>query len=162
MKITLIQTGGTIDKDYPKTTKGYAFSIEEPAAQRILEKMPLSIDYEVITAFKKDSLEITKEDREQLSQICQEIQNDKIIITHGTDTLIETARFLEHKSIPSKTIVLTGAHLPERFYHSDAIFHLAFAVGIVQVLPFGVYVAMNGRYFQANQVQRNMETGLFY
>lgn len=162
MKITLIQTGGTIDKDYPKTTKGYAFTIEESAAQRILEKMPLSIDYELMTAFKKDSLEITNEDREHLAQVCQEIKNNKIIITHGTDTLIETAQFLEQSSIAEKTIVLTGAHLPERFYNSDATFHLAFAMGVVQVLPFGVYVAMNGQYFRANEVKRNMETGLFY
>ena len=108
MKITFIQTGGTIDKDYPKTTKGYAFEFGEPATRRILEKLNPSFEYEILTACQKDSLEITDDDRQELVNLINANSADKFIITHGTDTIIETANFIFSK-IKHKVIILTGA-----------------------------------------------------
>lgn len=164
MKITFIQTGGTIDKDYPKTTKGYAFEIADAAVKRILEKVKVNFEYEIEEAFKKDSLDITDEDRRLLKDICKKVNNDKIIITHGTDTMIETALYLAKESddeIKDKTIILVGAALPERFYNSDATFNVGVAVGAINVLAKGVYIAMNGRIYPYNKVKRDLESGIF-
>jgi L-asparaginase len=136
MKITFIQTGGTIDKDYPRATGGYAFEISEPAVQRVLEKLNPAFDFEIITALKKDSLEITAQDRQKLVDLCSGLGNNKIIITHGTDTMIETAEKL--KEVKDKTIVITGAMRPERFSDSDAPINIGVAVGAVNVLEKGV------------------------
>ena len=113
MKILFIQTGGTIDKDYPRTTKGYAFEISEPAVKRIMEKINPSFDYEILSVLKKDSLDITETDRKKIFDACKSSKIDKIVITHGTDTMIETAK--ELNQIKGKTIVVTGAMRPERF-----------------------------------------------
>ncbi len=155
MQITFIQTGGTIDKDYPKTQKGWAFEIAEPAVKRVLEQIQPSFEYEIITAFRKDSLAITDEDRKFLQEICQKTKNDKIIITHGTDTLLETAQFLAKNN--TKTIVLTGAMRPERFSNSDAAFNLGMAIAGVQTLPAGVCVCMYGLILPQNQMTRDAE-----
>lgn len=98
MKILFIQTGGTIDKDYPRTQKGYAFEIYEPAVVRILEKLNPTFEYQIISAFRKDSQEIIESDRQLLLEICQNSQENQIIITHGTDTMIETAIFFRKYS----------------------------------------------------------------
>ena len=106
MKIIFIQTGGTIDKDYPHTTKGWAFEFGEPAVGRVLERLNPSFEYEIYTAFQKDSLEITKEDRAQLAQFIisypVSVKPIKFIITHGTDTLLDTARYL-HESVQTNS-----------------------------------------------------------
>lgn len=159
MKITFIQTGGTIDKDYPRTTKGYAFEISEPAVKRILEKLNPAFDFEIIPALKKDSMEITDDDRQKIYDICKELKNNKIIITHGTDTMMETAEKLS--SIKDKVIVITGAMRPERFTNSDAPINIGVAIGSVNVLETGVYIAMHGQVLPWNQITRNMETGQF-
>ena len=159
MKILFIQTGGTIDKDYPKTTKGYAFEIDEPAIKRILEKIKPNFNYEIIPLMRKDSLDITSNDRQVMLQSCTEADTDKIIITHGTDTMIESAKFLS--SIKNKSIVLTGAVKPERFKDSDAEFNLGVAIGAVNELNSGVYIAMNGRIVPADKIQRDELTGKF-
>lgn len=159
MKITFIQTGGTIDKDYPHTTKGWAFEISTPAFSRILQRLHPTFEVETIPLLQKDSLEITPQDRQLIREICLQSSNDKIIITHGTDTIIETARFLE--KIPRKIIVLTGAMRPERFSNSDADVHLGIAIGAVNVLEEGVYIAMHGQVLPFNQIERNLETGQF-
>jgi L-asparaginase len=159
MKITFIQTGGTIDKDYPRTTKGCAFEISEPAVKRILEKLNPAFDFEIIPVLKKDSLEITDQDRQKIYDICKELENDKIIITHGTDTMIETAEKLG--KIKGKTIVITGAMRPERFSDSDAPINVGAAIGAVNVLEKGVYIAMHGLVLPWNRVTRNMTTGQF-
>jgi len=159
MKILFIQTGGTIDKDYPKTTKGYAFEIDEPAIKRILEKIKPNFNYEIIPLMRKDSLDITSNDRQIMLQSCTEADTDKIIITHGTDTMIESAKFLS--SIKNKSIVLTGAVKPERFKDSDAEFNLGVAIGAVNELNSGVYIAMNGRIVPADKIQRDELTGKF-
>lgn len=155
MKITFIQTGGTIDKDYPRTTKGWAFEISTPAVERLLEKLNPSFDYEVFSVLKKDSLEITKEDRQQLLAFCQNLENDKIIITHGTDTMLETAAFLS--AISDKTIILTGAMRPERFSNSDAPITVGTAIGAINVLDRGVFVAMHGLVGRYEKTRRNKD-----
>jgi L-asparaginase len=159
MKILFIQTGGTIDKDYPKITKGYAFEINEPAVKRILEKVKPEFDYEILTLMKKDSLEITDIDRENILECCINSKTDKIIITHGTDTIIETAKYLS--KIKSKLIILTGAVKPERFKDSDAEFNLGTAIGAVNLLNNGVFIAMNGNVISLGKAKRDELTGKF-
>lgn len=159
MKIAFIQTGGTIDKDYPRATGGYAFEIGEPAVKRILQKANLNFDFEIISILKKDSLDITEDDRMKIRDACEKTAADRIIVTHGTDTMIETAEKLS--SIKGKVIVFTGAVKPEKFVDSDASFNLGTAVGAVNVLQEGVYIAMNGRIYAGNKVRRNRETGQF-
>jgi len=144
MKITFIQTGGTIDKDYPQgtTNHGYSFEIGEPAFSSILKKINSRFEYELIPLLKKDSLDITDKDRENMYSKISSIENDKIIITHGTDTIHLTAQKLN--DISGKTIILTGSFLPEKFYNSDAMFNLGMAVAAVQTLDNGVYIALYG------------------
>ncbi len=159
MKITFIQTGGTIDKDYPKKIKGYAFEISEPAVGRIIEKLNPSFEYEIISVLKKDSLEITDEDRDKIKDMCKKTKNDKIIITHGTDTMLETAKAISE--IKDKTIIITGAMRPERFSNSDAPINIGTAIGAINALENGVYIAMQGIVFRWDKCTRNMITGQF-
>jgi L-asparaginase len=159
MQLLFIQTGGTIDKDYPKTIKGYGFEITEPAVKRILERIKIDYNFEIITFIKKDSQDITNNDRLKLTQLCEKTQYDKIIITHGTDTIIETAKQLS--VIKNKKIILTGAFTPEKFKDSDADFNVGCAIGAIEYVPLGVYVAMNGKVFKHNEVKRNLKTGQF-
>lgn len=159
MKITFIQTGGTIDKDYPSPTKGYAFVISEPAVKRILKKLNPSFDYEILSVCRKDSFDITDKDREKIYQTCKELKNDKIIITHGTDTMIETAKKLSN--IKDKVIILTGSMRPERFLDSDAPINIGVAIGAINVLKDGIYIAMHGSVFKWNRVKRHPGTGQF-
>ena len=159
MQIAFIQTGGTIDKDYPKVTKGWAFEIAEPAFNRILEKLNPSFTSQSYEAFKKDSQEITLEDREKLKALCKSIPEDKIIITHGTDTMAETAKYL---SGINKTIVITGSMKPERFSNSDAPINLGAAIAACQTLNEGSYLVMHGMVIPHDQVERDLETGKYY
>lgn len=161
MKILFIQTGGTIDKDYPKSSGGYAFEFGEPACQRILDRLNPSFEYEIITAFQKDSLEITREDRLALVEMIRQRPEPKIIITHGTDTLIESALFLANK-FPDKCIVFTGAMRPERFSNSDAPINLGMALACVQQHMDGIYICMHGKVKLASQIKRDPNSGLFY
>lgn len=159
MKIVFIQTGGTIDKDYPHTQKGYAFEIEEPAVERILEKVHVNFDFTVISLLKKDSLDIAEQDRERIHETCQKADADKIVITHGTDTMLETAKKLS--DIKNKAIILTGSMRPERFADSDASFNVGTAIGAINIISKGVYIAMNGRVYPWNKVKRDERTGQF-
>ena len=161
MKITFIQTGGTIDKDYPKTTKGYAFEFGEPATRRILEKLNPSFEYEILTACQKDSLEITDDDRQHLVDLIKENDSIRIVIPHGTDTMIETAKFIFPK-IKNKVIVLTGAMRPEQFSNSDAPINVGGAIAATQILQAGVYLFMTGILKSFDEIKRDMETGKFY
>jgi len=144
MKITCIQTGGTIDKDYPQglSDHGYNFKIREPAILETLERIKPMYEIEMIRHMQKDSLDITDEDRQGLLEVVTGLDNDKVVITHGTDTIGITAEVLA--SVPKKTIVLTGAMMPEKFRESDADFNIGMAMGAVQKLPVGVYVALHG------------------
>lgn len=159
MKIAFIQTGGTIDKDYPKSTKGWAFEIHDPAFERTLKKLNPSFEYELLSACKKDSLEITEEDRRSLKCLIEELDCDKIIITHGTDTMADTAKLLSIKN--SKTIVITGAMRPERFANTDADVNLGMALAAVQILNAGVFICMHGLVIPADQIGRDMATGQY-
>ena len=159
MKITFIQTGGTIDKDYRKTTKGYAFEIAEPAVKRILEKLNPTFEYEIISALKKDSLDISEDDRKRILKICKDTNSKRIIITHGTDTMLETAKVLSE--IKDKTIIITGAMRPERFSNSDAPITVGIAIGVVNILESGIYIAMNGKILSWDKCKRDMKTGQF-
>ncbi len=161
MKITFIQTGGTIDKDYPHTTKGWAFEFGEPATNRILEKLDPSFEYNVITSCQKDSLEITDNDRQKLTDIINHQTGSKFIVTHGTDTMIETAEFLS-KQIKNKLIVITGAMRPERFRNSDAETNIGCAIATANLMENGIFIAMHGIVKDYNEIERNLETGKFY
>ena len=161
MKILFIQTGGTIDKDYPHTTRGWAFEFGEPAVDRILQKLNPSFDFEVLTVCQKDSLEITDSDREDIRLAVQANQADAYIITHGTDTMIETAQYLSKADL-SKRIVLTGAMLPERFSNSEAAINVGAAIGAVSLIESGIYISMHGIVKPFDIVKRNMETGKYY
>ena len=161
LKITFIQTGGTIDKDYPKTRNGWAFEIGDSAIQRILEKINPSFKYEIITAFKKDSLEIDNSDRNHLLALIQKQSSTIFIITHGTDTLIKTGKFLE-KNLNQKLVILTGAQRPERFTNSDAALNIGTAIGAANTLAKGIYIAMNGIVQTVNSAKRNKKTDCFY
>ncbi len=161
LKITFIQTGGTIDKDYPKTRNGWAFEIGDPAIHRILEKINPTFTYEIITAFKNDSLEIDSSDRNHLLALIQKQPSTIFIITHGTDTLIKTGKFLE-KNLNEKLVILTGALRPERFTNSDAALNIGTAIGAANILSKGIYIAMNGLIQTANSAKRDKKTDCFY
>jgi len=157
--IVFIQTGGTIDKDYPQITKGWAFEIHDPAFERTLEKLNPSFDHLVLSAMKKDSTEITEDDRASLKKLVESTASDKIVITHGTDTMEETAKYLS--KVENKTIVITGAMRPERFANTDADINLGMAIATVQVAQPGVYICMHGLVIPWDKVSRNMETGKY-
>lgn len=159
-KIAFIQTGGTIDKDYPRKTKGYAFEIATPAFDRVLNKLKPNFQYDTYELMKKDSLEITDDDRLTLLDFVASLAHDLIIITHGTDTLIETASALN--SIKNKVIVVTGAKLPERFTNSDAPINIGVAIGAVTSLKHGVYICMQGLVIPEEKAAHDKEEGTFY
>lgn len=161
MKLLFLQTGGTIDKDYPSgdDNHGYSFEITTPAYERILKRVNPSFDYEEKMVLQKDSTDITDEDRQLLLETCKDADAERIVITHGTDTMIQTAEVLSVLS--EKTIVLTGAMLPELFKESDADFNLGCAVGAATALQPGVYIAMNGSVMAWNEVTFNDATSQF-
>lgn len=161
MKLLIIQTGGTIDKDYPHTTKGWAFEIDEPAATRILELLNPSFDYEIVSACKKDSLELDQNDRQGVADLINSHTADAYIITHGTDTMIDTANFLAGK-ISGKKVIITGAMLPQRFTNSDAPINLGTAIGAVGWIKDDIYIAMHGVVKPYDEIQRDMETGKYF
>lgn len=161
MKITFIQTGGTIDKDYPHSTKGWAFEFGEPATIRILEKLNPSFEYDIVTSCQKDSLEIDDIDREALADLIIHQETDKLIVTHGTDTMKETAAYLSDR-IGDKLVVITGAMLPERFSNSDASINLGAAIAAVNILQSGVFIVMHGVVKRFDKIERDMETGQYF
>lgn len=126
----------------------------------LLEMGRNTVPVEIRTLMMVDSLEMTNEDRELIAHQCMQAEEEQIVITHGTDTMAQTAGVLA-KKIQNKTIVLTGAMIPIKFGSSDGLFNLGSAIAFVQSLPHGVYVAMNGRYFKAGNVVKNKQTGVF-
>lgn len=151
MKILFIQTGGTIDKDYLMTNAnhGYNFVINKPAVKSILNRINPDFDFEIFTVAKKDSLDLTDKDREDILKKCNEIKEDKIIVTHGTDTFKKTAEVLS--KIKNKTIILTGSMKPEKFKDSDAEFNLGVSIGAIGLLKNGIYISMAGRVYPWNK-----------
>ena len=159
MKILFVQTGGSIDKTYPKRAGSYAFEIAEPASQRILKSIEPNFEYDIVSLLRKDSLDMTEEDREKIFNFCKGSDWDKIIITHGTDTLLATAKKLS--GIKNKVIILTGSSLPERFIDSDASFNIGVAVGAINYLKEGVYIAMQGKVYGWDKCKKAPQSGRF-
>lgn len=155
--IHILTTGGTIDKIYFDATSEY--EIGDPTIPHIFNEVGVHAEYTLESVMRKDSLDITDEDREVIKQKCLASKEGKILITHGTDTMCQTAKFLAE--IEGKTIVLTGALSPARFRVTDAIFNLGLAMGAVQSMPPGVYIAMSGEVFEAGRVRKNREKGRF-
>lgn len=155
MKIKIFATGGTIDKDYASKAGTYNFEISEPAAKRILDNVNLNFEFSITSVLKKDSLDFTDEDRQRIYDACINEANNKIIITHGTDTIVETAKKLS--IIKDKVIVLVGASKPAKFLDSDASFNIGTAFGAINILDNGIYIAMNGRIFHCHNVRKNKD-----
>jgi len=158
MAIRIFITGGTFDKEYNELNGELYF--KDTHMSDLLEMGRSKLNIEIRTLMMIDSLEMTEEDRELIAHQCNQCEEDMIVITHGTDTMSDTARMLA-KSVKNKTVVLTGAMIPIKFGSSDGLFNLGGALAFVQTLPPGVYVAMNGRYFNSDNVRKNKETGMF-
>ena len=157
MTIAILTTGGTFDKVYFDANSEY--SIGEPCISSILDEGNVTSDYRVKSILKKDSLDITQDERKIIKEAVLKCDEDRIIITHGTDTMVETAKFLE--DIKEKTIVLTGAMQPARFRKTDAIFNSGFAYSAALTLENGIYIAMSGQIFNSNNVKKNIDLGKF-
>jgi L-asparaginase len=159
--IRILVTGGTFDKDYNELTGTLFF--RDTHLPEMLRLGRCHVDILVQRLMMIDSLEMTDADRGRIVEECRRATETAILVTHGTDTMIETARVLA-AAFPSggdKTIVLTGAMVPYAFGSSDGLFNLGSALSFVQLLPAGVYVAMNGRCFAWDRVRKNRETGVF-
>ncbi len=158
--IQIFVTGGTFDKEYNYITGELFF--KDSHLSEMFERGRCTVDIDVRTLMMVDSLEMTTEDRDIIAHNCKKCSVENIIITHGTDTMVETAKHLIDKEIEGKTIVLTGAMIPYAFgTSSDGFFNLGSAIAFVQTLPVGVYIVMNGRYFNWNNVKKNRQTGYF-
>lgn len=156
--IRLFVTGGTFDKQYDEI-RGQLF-FQDTHLPEMLRLGRCHLDISTRTLMMIDSLEMSDADRDLIARHCRECREGRIVITHGTDTMVETARVLAAGAI-DKTIVLTGAMVPYAFGSSDGLFNLGSALSFAQTLPAGVYVAMNGRYFPWNRVRKNRDTGVF-
>jgi L-asparaginase len=156
--IRLFVTGGTFDKEYDEIHGTLEF--RDTHLPEMLAMARSRLDVSVRTLMMVDSLEMTDADRELIAHNCSDAPEPHIVITHGTDTMVETARVLAG-TVTDKTVVLTGAMIPIAFGSSDGLFNLGGALAVVQVLPAGVYIAMNGRIFDWHDVRKNGDTGVF-
>lgn len=161
MTIRILTTGGTIDKVYFDARS--EFEVGESIAGMIFKESLVTADYEVSALMRKDSLEITTADRDSILAATLAASESKILITHGTDTMCETARHLLAGGVEAagKTVVLTGALNPARFRSTDAIFNLGMALATAQLQPPGAYITMNGQVFNGSRVVKNLETNRF-
>ena len=158
MAIRIFITGGTFDKEYNELNGQLFF--KDTHMQDLLEMGRCRLDIDIRTLMMIDSLEMTEDDRQLIAHPCNHCEETQIEITHGTDTMSETAKVLA-ANVKNKTVVLFGAMIPIKFGSSDGLFNLGGALAFVQTLPPGVYIAMNGRYFNWNNVRKNRETGIF-
>lgn len=158
MTICIFVTGGTFDKEYDEIRGTLYF--RNSHLQEMLALGRSRVEVRVKTLMLIDSLDMTDEDRDRIAAECRACDESRIVITHGTDTMVQTAAALAG-NVPGKTIVLTGAMIPIAFGSSDGLFNLGSALSFAQILEPGVYVAMNGRYFPWNGVRKNRETGIF-
>jgi len=156
-QLTIVTTGGTIDKVYFDDKSDY--QIGSPQIADILQQLGVAFRFDVIPILRKDSLHVTDEDRVLMRSTIEAQPHRHVLVTHGTDTMVETARVLA--GIPGKVIVLTGALNPARFQGSDAVFNIGCAVGAVQSLEDGVYIAMNGRVWDPATVRKNRDANRF-
>lgn len=157
MKLRIITTGGTIDKLYFDAKSEY--QVGEPQIGDILRDVGVAFEYEVTALMRKDSLEMTDEDRDLVAAAVSNADENRFVITHGTDTMLDTARALSDAH--GKTVVLTGALNPARFQGSDAMFNIGCAVAAAQVCEPGIYIAMNGVVWRPEEVRKNVEANRF-
>ena len=158
MKLRFIAVGGTIDKIYFDQLSEY--QIGAPGVERILRDLPVAFEYTIESVLRKDSLDMTPEDRQLVRQAVARCPEQYVVITHGTDTMIETARVLI--GIPDKRVVLTGAMQPANFHHSDATFNVGMAIGVAITQPdAGVWITMSGQVFDPLKARKNRERGVF-
>lgn len=157
-EIRILATGGTFDKEYNELDGTLYF--EDSHLYEMLQKGRSTLRINIRTLMMVDSLEMTTSDREVILHSCLRSEVNKIIITHGTDTMIDTAKLIQQE-VKDKTIILTGALIPYAFGSSDGFFNLGNAIGFVQVLESGVYICMNGKIFNPSKVKKNYSTGFF-
>ncbi len=157
LKIKILTVGGTIDKVYFDAKSQY--EVGPPNITKILSGLSLNIEYSVSSLLQKDSLEMDASDRKLIFDHVRSTEEDRIIITHGTDTMVETAKILS--KVKGKTLVLTGALEPAQFKTSDAIFNIGCAVAAVQTLPPNTYIAMNGQIFTSDNVKKDVHNNRF-
>ena len=158
MAIRILVTGGTFDKEYDEIRGRLYFN--DTHLPEMLEMGRCRVDVEIRTIMMVDSLDMSDGDRDLIARQCRECPEERIIVTHGTDTMTDTARVLA-RAVPEKTIVLTGAMIPIAFGSSDGLFNLGGALTAVQVLPPGVHVVMNGLVFPWDGVRKNRQSGIF-
>ncbi len=158
MAVRILVTGGTFDKEYDEITGKLYF--KDTHMKEILELGRSKLEVNITTLMLIDSLQMTAKDRLLILENCQRVKENQIVITHGTDTMTQTAKVLADARI-QKTIVLTGAMIPYKFGSSDGLFNFGGALAFAQALPKGVYIAMNGRYFNWDRVRKNRDTGAF-
>ena len=158
MSVRVLITGGTFDKEYGEI-KGELF-FDKTHINELLKLGRCRLEVEISTLMLIDSLTMTSQDRLFIKNSCKEVDEKKIVITHGTDTMTKTAEVLAREKL-NKTIVLTGAMIPYNFGSSDGLFNVGSALAFSQALPAGVYIAMNGKYFEWDSVEKNRETGVF-
>ena len=157
MPIKIFTTGGTIDKTY--FDQKSAYQVGEPQAAGVLERANVVVDYQLVSVMQKDSLELSDEDRVAIRDAIAADDSDRVIVTHGTDTMIATAKVLQ--AITDKTVVLTGSMYPAQYRDSDAVFNLGGALMAAQILQPGVYIAMNGRIFKPDRATKNVAMNRF-
>ena len=158
--IRIFVTGGTFDKTYDEIRGALAF--EDTHLPEMLRLGRSRVEVTIRTLMMADSLDITDADRELIVRNCEQCEESRIVITHGTDTMVETAQALAASAkLQAKTVVLTGAMIPYAFGSSDGLFNLGSAISFAQVLRAGVFIAMNGQHFEWNKVRKNRETGVF-
>jgi L-asparaginase len=158
MTVRIFVTGGTFDKEYDEIHGRLFF--KDTHLPEMLALGRCRVPVEIETLMMVDSLEMEAQDRSRIAEACRNAAESRIVVTHGTDTMVETARVLA-SDVADKTIVLTGAMIPIAFGSSDGLFNLGGALTAAQTLPPGVWVAMNGRVFPWNRVRKNRETGVF-
>ena len=158
MAVRILITGGTFDKEYDEIIGKLYF--KDTHMREILNLGRSKLDVKIRTLMLLDSLDMTDDDRNVILDNCKRVSESQIVITHGTDTMTDTAKILAEASM-EKTIVITGAMIPYKFGSSDGLFNFGGALAFAQSLPHGVYIAMNGRYFDWNKVQKNKKTGVF-
>jgi L-asparaginase len=158
MAVRILITGGTFDKEYDEITGELYF--KDTHMREILDLGRSKLEVKIRTLMLIDSLDMTDNDRAVILDNCKRVDENQIVITHGTDTMSETAKILAEANL-EKTIVLTGAMIPYKFGSSDGLFNFGGALAFAQALPHGVYIAMNGRYFDWDKVQKNKKTGVF-
>jgi len=157
--IRVLVTGGTFDKEYDEL-RG-VLSFRDTHLPEMLRLGRCRVEVAIDALMMIDSLEMTDADRARIVARCRDADEPRIVVTHGTDTMVETARALGAAALAGKTVVLTGAMVPYAFGSSDGLFNLGSALSFVQALPPGVYIAMNGRWFTWDRVRKNRETGVF-